>query len=212
MKLTKDNIIFIDTYLKNTHISYIDVRMELLDHIAASLEKDMTVHNRSFYDAFKAYMVQHKKQIERDYEKLRKELQNKSFKVLGRKMLTLPFVILFLVSAFLFFHWNTMVGMDFPYVKFVWGIHLLSIIAYIGGMLPKAKYRFAILETLSWPILLSSYFLHLFFNLFNEESFFILNFPRLAIVVTSLFFTATSAFLVLFFQKREVVKQKFASL
>lgn len=212
MKLTKDNIIFIDTYLKNTHIEYVDVRMELLDHIASEVEHDMITNNRSFYDAFKAYMVQHKKQIEKDYEKLRKELQNKSFKVLGRKILTLPFVMLFLVSAFLLFYWNTMVGVDFPYVKFVWGIHLLSIITYMGGMQPKAKYRFAILETLSWPILLSSYFLYLFFNLSNEESFFILNFPTMAIVVTSFFFTATSAFLVLFFEKRRVVKQKFASL
>ena len=98
MKLSKENIQFIDTYLKNTHIDYIDVRMELLDHIATSVETDMIENKRSFYDAFKIYMVQNKKQMEKDYEKLRKDLQTKAFGILGKKMLTKPYLILFLIN------------------------------------------------------------------------------------------------------------------
>ena len=96
MSLTKENIEFIDTYLINTDIQFVDVRMEMVDHIATAVENDMQENNRSFYDTFKYYMVLHKKQLEKDYDRLRKDLQTKSFGILGRKMATYPFVVLFI--------------------------------------------------------------------------------------------------------------------
>ena len=41
MKLTKENIKFIDTYLENSNIIHIDIRMEMLDHIASVIETKM---------------------------------------------------------------------------------------------------------------------------------------------------------------------------
>lgn len=212
MKLSKQQIQFIDTYLKNTHIEYVDVRMELLDHIVSALESDMEENNRSFYYAFKAYMVQNKKQLEKDYERLRKDLQTKAFGVLGRKMLTKPFLILFLISAFILLMFNSWLGFVFPYLKFIWGMHMVSALIYFLGLLPRGKYLFSSLQTLSWPILLSTQFSNIFFNFSYGDSFFLYRFPMLSIFITSIFFTATVAFLALFFEKRKAVKQKFASL
>jgi hypothetical protein len=39
MKLSKDQIITIDDYLKENGVKYWDIRLELIDHLASKLEK-----------------------------------------------------------------------------------------------------------------------------------------------------------------------------
>ena len=39
MKLSKDQIKYIDDYLKDNGIKYWDIRLELIDHFASKLEK-----------------------------------------------------------------------------------------------------------------------------------------------------------------------------
>jgi hypothetical protein len=63
MKLIPENIKFIDNYLKNSEVIYYDIRMEMLDHIATAVEQKMETENLDFYDAFKSYMVENKKEI-----------------------------------------------------------------------------------------------------------------------------------------------------
>ena len=63
MKLTPNNIQFIDNYLKNSEVIYYDIRMEMLDHVATAVEQKMEAENLDFYDAFKSYMVVNKKEI-----------------------------------------------------------------------------------------------------------------------------------------------------
>ena len=63
MKLTTENIQFIDNYLKNSEVIYYDIRMEMLDHVATAVEKKMQAEDLDFYDAFKSYMVVNKKEI-----------------------------------------------------------------------------------------------------------------------------------------------------
>lgn len=63
MKLTAQNIKFIDNYLKNSEVIYYDIRMEILDHVATAVEQKMQTENLDFYDAFKSYMVVNKKEI-----------------------------------------------------------------------------------------------------------------------------------------------------
>ncbi|MFN7044705.1 MAG: hypothetical protein ACK4M1_05875 [Flavobacterium sp.] len=63
MKLTAENIKFIDNYLKNSEVIYYDIRMEMLDHVATAVEQKMQAENLDFYDAFKSYMVVNKKEI-----------------------------------------------------------------------------------------------------------------------------------------------------
>lgn len=38
IKLSSENIQFIDTYLKNSDIDFIDIRVEMVDHIASDIE------------------------------------------------------------------------------------------------------------------------------------------------------------------------------
>jgi hypothetical protein len=62
--LTPEQIRFIDTYLKNSGVEFLDIRVEMIDHVASSiedkLEEDETLN---FYDAFKSYMVLNKKSL-----------------------------------------------------------------------------------------------------------------------------------------------------
>jgi hypothetical protein len=63
MKLTKEEIQFIDTYLVNSEVFYVDIRQEMIDHVATGVEAIMAEEGLDFYDAFKAYMVAHKKEL-----------------------------------------------------------------------------------------------------------------------------------------------------
>lgn len=63
MSLSKENIKFIDNYLKNSEVIYYDIRMEMLDHVATAVEQKMETENIDFYDAFKNYMVLNKKEV-----------------------------------------------------------------------------------------------------------------------------------------------------
>ena len=63
MKITKQNIQFIDNYLKRNNVIYYDIRMEMLDHILNGIEYEMKEKNIGFYDAFKIYMPVHKAEI-----------------------------------------------------------------------------------------------------------------------------------------------------
>jgi hypothetical protein len=63
MKLSTQDIQFIDTYLTNSGVFYADIRMEMLDHVATAVEKKMEDESLEFYDAFKDFMVINKKII-----------------------------------------------------------------------------------------------------------------------------------------------------
>lgn len=78
MILIKEDIQFIDNYLKNSGITLVDVRLEMVDHIASEIEvKIENGEEETFYDAFKAYMVKGKKTLLNEYEKTRAKSINK---------------------------------------------------------------------------------------------------------------------------------------
>ncbi|WP_158975102.1 hypothetical protein [Cellulophaga sp. L1A9] len=51
-KLTKDQLLNIETYLNQKDLTQIDLRNEVLDHIANGIETKMNSENRSFEEAF----------------------------------------------------------------------------------------------------------------------------------------------------------------
>ncbi len=63
MKLTREQIQFIDQYLLKSEVFFVDTRMELTDHIASAVEEKMQSENLDFYDAFKDYMIVNKKEL-----------------------------------------------------------------------------------------------------------------------------------------------------
>ena len=81
MKLSIENIRFIDSYLEHSGVYYYDVRLEIIDHIASKLEEEC--ENNTFEEAFKMYMIENKKELLEN---------NKTFKRLANKKLLKQFV------------------------------------------------------------------------------------------------------------------------
>ena len=52
MKLTTEQINQIDTFLERNDVKYLDIKLELLDHIASQIEALMSDQNSSFEEAF----------------------------------------------------------------------------------------------------------------------------------------------------------------
>jgi hypothetical protein len=63
MKLTPEQLQFIDSYLTNSGVFYADIHAEMMDHVASAVETKMQAENLDFYDAFKDFMVENKKEL-----------------------------------------------------------------------------------------------------------------------------------------------------
>jgi len=53
MELTQEQIRRIENYLDSKNLVYIDIRIEVLDHMISDIEKKMSIENINFNDAFK---------------------------------------------------------------------------------------------------------------------------------------------------------------
>ena len=101
MKLSKENLQFIDTYLKNSEVIYIDVRMELVDHVASAIEHELTADPKlTFYEVFKQYMVENKKSLLKDYEEQKGKIKDKILMRFGNGFLANE-VLFFIVASLL---------------------------------------------------------------------------------------------------------------
>jgi len=78
MKLTANNIKFIDNYLEHSGVEYFDIRVEMADHVASALED----REGDFYDNFQDYMVGHKAELLASYKKYKKAVARKMAKKL----------------------------------------------------------------------------------------------------------------------------------
>ncbi|WP_159801323.1 hypothetical protein [Flavobacterium sp. MK4S-17] len=94
-KLNLEQLKFIDTYLKNSGIEYVDVRIEMTDHVASAIE-DM---EGDFLDCFKEYMLQHKKELLKSKYNFMCAARKKGFKYLGKTMVSPLFTIIFLLLS-----------------------------------------------------------------------------------------------------------------
>ncbi len=70
MKLSKEEIKFIDTYLEKSDVIFVDLRAEMTDHIATGVEEKMKNERIDFYDAFKEYMVKNKRDLLKSNNKM----------------------------------------------------------------------------------------------------------------------------------------------
>jgi len=78
MGLSKEELQFIDTYLKNSEVIYTDVRMELTDHVASAIEQELNENpSETFYEVFKNYMISNKKSLLKSNEEQKIKLQEK---------------------------------------------------------------------------------------------------------------------------------------
>lgn len=105
MKLTNQDLQFIDNYLTNSGVFYLDIRMEMMDHVASAVEKKMQEEDLIFYDAFKDYMVANKKELMKNNREGIGYSDTKTFKE-GFSFLLKPWSLVSLpIILFLFYFW-----------------------------------------------------------------------------------------------------------
>ena len=101
-KLTAQQVRFIDTYLKKSGIDFLDVRVEMTDHVATAIEKEMEQQETAdFYSVFKSYMVRNKKSLIKNATKHRWSVDFKVLKRIGKNLFDL--YVLLLMAIFLAF-------------------------------------------------------------------------------------------------------------
>lgn len=142
MKLTADNIKFIDSYLTNSGIKYIDIRMEMTDHIATALEG----MDGLFYDNFKKYMAANKSQFLSTNRKFANAAINTSVKNIGKEMLGRWFLVpLATMFGGLYFFKPDMVTFD-DYSQLTYVAIFLSFIIYYTAARGSKRNLFSVAD------------------------------------------------------------------
>lgn len=167
MKLTKEQIQFIDQYLQKADVIFVDVRSELTDHIASAVEEKMELEELSFYDAFKAYMVVNKKMLLASNRRNFKNFKNAS--VSFSKTFIKPQNIIFAIMLLFGFRYaNQLISLEMMSQALFCIIFLFVFVQAIYTFVIIRK-RYLYLENSS-SVLLVIYYVNLFSNGFVLHS------------------------------------------
>jgi len=100
MNLSKKELQFIDTYLKNSDVIYTDVRLELTDHVASAIEVELEENpSKTFYEVFKSYMVHNKKSLLKNHEEQKAKLRDKTILRFGKGFLAKKVLFLLVLAV-----------------------------------------------------------------------------------------------------------------
>ena len=107
MELTREQIQKINTFLEGIGIEYIDIRVEMIDHIASDIENniediDSFFEHDGFNTSFLRYMLSKKKSLLKKYNKQLKKLNWYYFKNLCKELLNLVVQPKYLFTIILF--------------------------------------------------------------------------------------------------------------
>jgi len=207
--LTVDQIQLIDTYLKNSDIQFVDVRAEMVDHVATAVLEKMIAEQLNFYDAFKWYMVDNKKHLLKNYERVKKRNQWQSFSELNSLLLSWQCLVLFLALFFLVVKFKGLFGFEFPYINYLWAILFATMGVYFVAMLPKKKFRFSKMEALAWPLVLLQYIMIFMFNITHAKPLLHEELPILSVVFTAFSTCICACYLIRFFQLRKAYQKRY---
>ncbi len=133
MVLDKPQIKFIDNYLTKSGVDFLDIRMEMIDHIASAVEEKMQKENLNFYDAFKSYMLKNKNELLKTSRKYRWSLDKRLLLLIGKNLFLDKSLLLLLVLAAIT-HFSTVQNISWLYSALV-----LSPLFYLG--VPAVIYR-----------------------------------------------------------------------
>lgn len=93
-KLTTEQITAIDKALWDIEIRFLDIRIEMIDHAATALEG----MEGDFNDNLNEYIADNKKELKKNYSRLRRNTSLKAVKMLFSKMMSLRFVAILAVA------------------------------------------------------------------------------------------------------------------
>lgn len=99
--LSKEDIMFMDKYLKNSGIKHLDIRLEMIDHVATAIEDEIKKgDSRDFYYIFKDYMVRNKRRLLNNNKKLCRTIEIKLLKRILKTMLQWPCITFFIIVGY----------------------------------------------------------------------------------------------------------------
>lgn len=108
MELTKKQIQQIDTFLEGIGMEFMDVRYEMVDHIAAEIEEKVSdkatfFENRKLQTPFLKYMLSRKNELIKNYEKQEKKKFWSTFRLIFKdiKLFVGSIKNIFLLSLFI---------------------------------------------------------------------------------------------------------------
>lgn len=172
MQLNNEQIKFIDTYLKNADVIYIDIRMEMIDHVASGIEHLMQQDKISFYDAFKKYMISNKSDLLDKNKQFRRITDFRVVKLFLLNWLK-PYVLLLFLSLFTMLMYVFKTIDITPYIVFLGNMPLLVVLwvaVVMYGLLYRIKkQKYAAIERLSIVFLVLFQVINLLFIPFRDN-------------------------------------------
>lgn len=215
-RLSKENIRFIDNYLRNSDVNFIDIRLEIVDHVASVIENQIdNGDTRSFYSIFKDYMVLNKKELlktNRKYFriadiKILKSIFKKSFSIKGLIIFVAIFLGFDLLGIFLEKKQLILVMQYFPMVSVLLGAFTYYV------FIRRKKERYSSLERIGVFYMIVAQIINLFFSPFFSPKYELNNLMLLKISTSFFLFIMLLLTLVAFdFKKSYQLKYAKASL
>lgn len=170
MKLSLQEIHFIDNYLKKAEVIYIDIRSEMIDHIASAVEEKMDNESLDFYEAFRQYMIVNKKELLKN--KGSWSIYSKTVIIAFFKFMLHPVRLIAAVLLYAFFK-STDVNQYFSEDFTISNLYFLILLATAIGQFVYfrliLKKRFFVLERLGGLLVLIYYGQIFFMNQFSRD-------------------------------------------
>lgn len=160
MKLTKENITFIDNYLKNSGVKYIDIRYEMIDHVAAAMEEK----EGDFLENFRVYMARNKKYLMQSNRQFAKAAGRRALRLLLQSMVK-PRSLVFITAMFLVLQMSiTTFGINAikDALGIIYILSLSSILLFFKFRVVRRKSEFSILDKLNSIWFLTTYIVFVF--------------------------------------------------
>ena len=206
-KLSKEDIQFIDTYLKNSEVVFTDIRLEMVDHVASEIEFLMNSGDaREFYYVFKDYMVKNKAILlkhNRQYyknsdKKIIKSMFKNTFSVKGIVIFLTVFLSLNFLNKFLSQSLFIQIMSALPFIIF---LLFAGMYRFIGR---NKKERFSSIERIAIYFMLIGQILNLYFQrAILRKTVVLEQSVQLIIITSSLIFVLIVLMQVFFKFKRE---------
>ena len=160
--LSKEEIQFIDTYLKNSDVRFADIRMEMVDHVASELENRMSEDGTDFYDTFKWYMAENKSSLLKQNRNYLNEAEKKLFKQLFRNIASWQGFSILVVSFLVVFFLKQLFNSDWLEVLPL----ILNLVAFgvYGNRIMKLKLRFSAFEHIGIYLFVLPHYIYMWFK------------------------------------------------
>lgn len=185
-KLSIDNIQFIEIYLKNSGINFVDIRMEMTDHIASSIETEIDKgDSRDFYYIFKDYMALNKQSLLKRYDKYYRVIDLKILKQIFKKALSLKGILILLTCLFLIMLLQGLMAKG-DFYKLIKNLPLVVVFIIAGiyffAIRSKSE-KYSSVERIGSNLLFIYYFSYFLFSRFDNLE--LINFNLYSIIIPS---------------------------